>query len=95
MLQNQYRMHPRILKVPNYLFYGDDINNMYKLDKNFKYLNYKYPILFINHEVDEKFANTTFYNDRETDIIVKLSLFLTREFGYSTDQLGFISPYVA
>ena len=50
MLNQQYRMQGKILKIPNQLFYNNEIINKYGPPKGLPLIIKKVPLLFIDHE---------------------------------------------
>ena len=96
MLSTQYRMHPDISRIPNRLFYDDELidgvqPDMRKIAENFvfkKHLN------FINNNTKEEKNGTSYINREEIKIVFKLVTSLTK-CGVIPSQIGVISAYGA
>lgn len=71
-------MHPYLLKVPNVLFYGNEIESGYKKTYETRFIHDDLPFLFINIESKEIRYGTSYINDREAEIIKDLIIYLTR-----------------
>lgn len=73
MLQTQYRMHDFLLKVPNTLFYANQIESGYRnvMPENI-FLHRERPMLFINHEIVEQHYGSSYVNNEESKMILKL-----------------------
>lgn len=50
MLNQQYRMQGKILKIPNQLFYSNEIINKYEAPQDLPFIIERVPLLFIDHE---------------------------------------------
>jgi len=66
-------MHDFLLKVPNTLFYQDQISTGYRnvLPENI-FLDREMPLLFINHDHHEQHYGSSYVNVKESQMIVKL-----------------------
>ncbi len=63
-------MHPYLLKIPNTLFYNDEIVNGFKTITNeYFFLDDKKPLFLINVEGKEIFYGTSFANNEEAEAV--------------------------
>lgn len=95
MLDTQYRMHPRLLEISNSEFYNGKIQNGYKILPKNAFLNPdEAPMLFINHETNEKDFGNSFCNAGETNIVAELlQHFIKNVKKHQIQDFGFVSPY--
>ena len=54
MLTTQYRMHPRILEVPNRVIYGGLIKSVYRKSYESEFLHPDLPVMFVNTDFPEE-----------------------------------------
>ena len=65
LLDQQYRMHPYLLQVPNKMYYGGKINNAYDLGMGHVFIDKEKPLLFVNMQSPEVRYGTSYYNKGE------------------------------
>jgi superfamily I DNA and/or RNA helicase len=64
-------MHPELLKIPNLLFYENQIQSSYKPDPRSIFLK-NIPLIFINcDEYEDKISNS-YFNQGEVNIVAAL-----------------------
>lgn len=93
MLEDCYRMHPYLLNIPNTMFYDNKIKSQYQQSYTTSFLNKKMPFLFIDCNSNETRYGTSYMNEVEAEIIVKLTNYLMKKKFFTKDTFGFISPY--
>ena len=100
-LNEQYRMHPKILEFPNKLFYNNKIksvineNEMLKgeIINNMPFLNKKIPLLFYHFNSNEEITpNRSYKNESEAEIIFQLIPKLIK-LKVEIKNIGIITPY--
>ena len=77
MLKAQYRMHPFLLKVPNTLSYGNQIESGYRSSIQNLFISKEKPLLFIDVESEEKRYGTSFINELEALTVIQILKYLT------------------
>jgi superfamily I DNA and/or RNA helicase len=93
MLQEQYRMHPYLLEVPNKMFYEGKIVSNYKQSIMNKFIDTDLPLLFINVDHPEQGYGTSFINKGEVNVIKDFASELFTQ-GYPKEKFGIVSPYL-
>jgi superfamily I DNA and/or RNA helicase len=64
-------MHPDLLRIPNNLFYENQIESCYKKDSNNIFMSTN-PFLFINCDDYEEKISNSYFNQGEVNIVVGL-----------------------
>ena len=86
-LDTQYRMHHSLLKVPNQLFYGNQIKHGYTAQEDKQFLCAQVPFLFIDvKNGKERLKGTSFLNREEVDAICGFTDLAVDEFLASKDD---------
>ncbi len=69
MLNEQYRMNSKILKMPNMLYYDGKIHNKYQQPSGLSKILKANPLLFINYDGEEVKQETSYANPDESIIV--------------------------
>ena len=93
MLTWQYRMQGQILKMPNYLYYGNQIVNKYRAPSHLPEILKRTPILFIDHQQFEQKQDTSYMNIAESEMVADIARYLVKKHAIPTSSIGIISPY--
>lgn len=72
MLTEQFRMHPRLMHIPNELVYNNQITSLYRQALSPTFMCKHTPIIFVNCKEEEGDFGTSYFNRDESLIIKKL-----------------------
>ncbi|KAG6438503.1 hypothetical protein O3G_MSEX000019, partial [Manduca sexta] len=101
MLRNNFRSNPDILRIPNALFYNEQLNAKAAIDpiSNTDILHEGHPsraIAFhgILSREEKSSASTSFFNNMELEIVQKYVSTLVDEHGVLLEDIGVVTPYI-